>query len=186
MRLVAAVLLIVSVFIAPMSALADELTQSIQKDLLRLGYEPGNIQGDLDKATIVAISKFQAKNDLDITGEPSARLADEIEAILKGNNRTAQDTAKDTPKTRSPEELQAAQQACLQEKAAARQEAAKKKRGFGSLMRAAARTAGMAGNNELYEVSRDVYNVNATATDISSAARDLGLTEDEVEACRNP
>jgi hypothetical protein len=32
----------------------------------------------------------------------------------------------------------------------------------------------------------DIYNVNATAADLESAAKDLGLTTDDLEACRNP
>mgnify|MGYP001143045340 CR=1 FL=1 len=54
------------------------------------------------------------------------------------------------------------------------------------LVRSAGRNAVMVGNYGLCEARRDVYNVNATAADISLAAKDLGLTEDEVKKCRNP
>mgnify|MGYP003668257158 FL=1 len=81
---------------------------------------------------------------------------------------------------------EAEQQACLQEKIAAAQESQKKKRGFGKLMSAVARTAGRLGNHDIARATRDVYDVNATADDLASAAKDLGLTEDDIEACRNP
>ena len=186
MQFFVAVLLFASLlFVAPGTP-ADELTRAIQKDLLRLGYEPGNIQGELDKDTIVAISRFQAENDLEVTGEPSPRLAEDLRTALENGGSPVRTAEKDEKPERTPEELRAAQQACLQEKAAARQEAQKKKRGFGSLMRAAGRAAGMAGNNEVAAISRDVYNANATAEDLSSAARDLGLSEDEIEESRDP
>jgi hypothetical protein len=84
------------------------------------------------------------------------------------------------------EALRLAQQACLQEKIAEAQAAQKKKRGLGRLMNAVARTAMRAGNHDLARTVGDVYDVNATADDLAAAAKDLGLTEDEVAACRNP
>ncbi len=57
-------------------------------------------------------------------------------------------------------------------------------------MRAVSRTASQLGGGELSsQISRtsaEVYNANATAQDVQSAARDLGLSEDDIEACRNP
>lgn len=83
-------------------------------------------------------------------------------------------------------DLQAAQQACLQERMAAAQEAQEKKRGFGRLMRAATRVAGRYGGVDTYQTMGDVYTAGATADDVSQAAKDLGLTESDIEACRNP
>jgi hypothetical protein len=86
--------------------------------------------------------------------------------------------------------LQAAQQACLQEKYEAAQASQKKKRGLGRLMSAISRTSSQFGGggvaSTIGQVSNDVYSVTATADDLSGAAKDLGLTEDEVEQCRNP
>ncbi|MDX1555871.1 MAG: peptidoglycan-binding domain-containing protein, partial [Xanthomonadales bacterium] len=45
-----------------------ELVKMAQMDLIALGYEPGNIQGELDTPTIVAVSKFQAENNMEVTG----------------------------------------------------------------------------------------------------------------------
>jgi hypothetical protein len=83
-------------------------------------------------------------------------------------------------------EIQAAQQACLQKKIAKAQKAQKKKRGLGSLMSAVSRTAGRLGKNDVSQTMGDVYSANATADDLASAARDLGLTEGDVAACQNP
>ena len=179
---------------------ADELTQIIQKDLIALGYDPGNIQGELSTETIVAISKFQAEHNLDVTGEPSPQLAGVIKAQLNARNNPGAGAAgtpavaaagKAGPQQVDPAALREAQQACLQEKIEAAQASQKKKRGFGSLMRAvtntAARFGGQSGlTRQLYETSRDIYDVNATAQDWERAANDLGLSQDELEACRNP
>lgn len=188
-------LLVVSLAVAliPGAAIADDLTKIIQQDLVTLGYDPGNTDGEASTKTVVAISKFQAENNLDVTGEASPQLAGVIKAAIKQQSSPA--AAARAPASKSPPQdaaaLQAAQQACLREKIAAAQEANKKKRGFGSLMRAATRTASRLGGGSdtaqaISRTSRDVYDVNATAADLSSAAKDLGLTEDEVEQCRNP
>lgn len=183
----------VSIFITmalPVFILADELAQMIQQDLITLGYDPGDADGEMSTKTIVAISKFQAEHNLEVNGEATPQLAGVIKATIKAKGNPAAVAAAPAAATRSPEELQAAQQSCLQERYAAAQASQKKKRGFGSLMRAVTRTAGQLGNNsaasQVYETSRDVYDANATAADLESAAKDLGLTEDDMEACRNP
>ncbi len=177
---------------------ADELTKIIQNDLVTLGYDTGDTSGEMTTATIVAISKFQAKNDLEITGEPTPQLAGIIKAKLKGTSApAAQPTAPAVASATAPSTaddaaaLQAAQQACVQEKIAAAQASQKKKKGFGSLMRAVTNTATRyGGNNDLArqvsETSYDIYRADATADDWERAAEDLGLTQDELEACRNP
>ena len=177
----------------PAAVNADELAQMIQKDLIALGYDPGNIQGEMSTQTVVAISKFQAENNLEVTGEASPQLAGIIKAKLKSGNSPGSTTtpavAQPAP-ARDPAELQAAQQACLQEKVAAAQASKKKKRGFGSLVKAVANTATRFGGSDLArqvsQTSRDVYDVNATADDWERAADDLGLTTDDIEACQNP
>ena len=180
----------------PAIANADKLTRIVQKDLIALGYDPGNIQGEATMETVVAISKFQAENDLEVTGEATPQLAGIIKSKLKAKNNpgavaaSAPPAAAAAPQPMDEASLQQAREACLQEKMAAAQAAKKKKRGFGSLMRAVANTATRFGGNELTgqisETSRDVYDVNATAQDWERAAEDLGLTADDIEACRNP
>jgi hypothetical protein len=92
------------------------------------------------------------------------------------------------PATTAPtqESRRLAQQQCLQEKVAAAQASQKKKRGLGRLMNAVARTAMRSGNHDFARTAGDVYHANATVEDLAAAARDLGLTEDEVAACQNP
>ncbi len=176
------------VALLPAIAIADDLTRIIQKDLVALGYDPGNIQGELSNDTIVAISKFQAENGLDVTGEASPQLAGIIKAKLKEGGSGA--SASITEQPADPAALRAAQQVCLQEKVAQAQKSKKKKKGFGSLVRAVTNTAARFGGNDIArdvaETSRDIYDVNATAQDWERAAEDMGLTTDDIEACRNP
>jgi peptidoglycan hydrolase-like protein with peptidoglycan-binding domain len=177
--------------LAPALAVADDLTRMIQEDLARLGYEPGPATGEASTETIVAISKFQAEHDLEVSGEVSPQLAGIIKAAIDDAGQAA---AHDAPPpgtaVRSAEALQSAQQACLQEKVEKAQAAQKTRRGLGSLMRAVSRTASQVGNNDVAQkvgaTTSDVYNANATAADLESAAKDLGLSESDVEACRNP
>lgn len=176
------------VALLPAVAIADDLTKIIQKDLIALGYDPGNVQGELSTDTIVAISKFQAENGLEVSGEASPQLAGVIKAKLKENSSGASASA--TAQPMDPAALQAARQACLQDKIAQAQKSKKKKRGLGSLMRAVSNTAARFGGNDIArhvaETSRDIYDVNATTQDWERAAEDMGLTTDDIEACQNP
>ena len=186
------VLLSVCLFAAPL--LADELTEIIQKDLIALGYDPGNIQGDISTETIVAISKFQAENDLEVTGQPTPQLAGIIKAKINQRDNPSSGQATAVAAAAPADDAaarQAAQQACLQAKVEAAQASQKKKKGFGSLMRAVTNTASRyAGGSDLArqvsETSYDIYNANATADDWERAAEDLGLTQDDLEECQNP
>ncbi len=170
---------------------ADELTRIIQVDLKALGYEPGNTDGELSTETIVAISKFQAENDLEVTGEATPQLAGVIKAAI--NNQGGEASLPEPAQPAAVDDAEArylAQQACLKEKMAARQEAEKKKRGFGKLLNAVGRTAsrfvdGSLGG-DIAETTGTIYDVNATAEDLEGAAEDLGLTQDDLEDCRNP
>lgn len=172
----------------PTQVVADDLTKRIQKDLVALGYDPGNIKGEADDDTVAAIAQFQSERDMPVTGEVSPLLAGmmsaEVNKQRSGGNAAAPAAAPQA--ARDPAELQAAQQACLQQKIQESQAANKKKRGFGRLLSAVSRTAGLSGNNDMARTTRDIYSANATADDLSAAARDLGLTEDEVAACQNP
>lgn len=85
-----------------------------------------------------------------------------------------------------PEAQRAAQRACLEEKIRQRQQAQQTQRGMGSLMGAVGRLAGRFGVPEVSQVIGDARLANATVEDLSSAARDLGLTENEIAACRSP
>jgi len=165
---------------------ADELLQRIQKDLVTLGYEPGNVDGDMTTDTTVAIAKYQAAHEMPVTGEVSPLLAGIISAEVDKQAAGGATAAETAASARTPAELAAAQQACLQQKMAKAQAASKKKRGFGRLLSAVTRTAGMSGNNDLARSTSDVFNAAATADDLSAAAKDLGLTDDDMAECQNP
>jgi hypothetical protein len=85
-----------------------------------------------------------------------------------------------------PDVRKKAQQACLAEKVREAEEAKKKKRGLGSLMSAVGRVASKFGGVDVTSAIGDVYTANATAEDLAAAARDLGLTEEDVADCQNP
>lgn len=166
-----------AVHVEPQASGGDDLTRMVQTDLTALGYDTDGISGEMNTKTIVAISKFQAENNMEVTGEVSPQLAGILSAHASG---TASAPALE------PAQLQAAQQACLQKKMEEAQAAQKKKRGFGRLMSGVSRIAGRSGDFDLMRKTNDVYSAAATADDLAQAAKDLGLTEDDIEACRNP
>ena len=180
-------------FSAGVNAADTQLVQMAQQELTALGYDTGATSGEMNTKTTIAISKFQAEQGMEVTGEVSPQLIGALRAAGKQQSQPAAAQAPavaGTQGTVTPQQqqadLQARQQACLQEKYAAAQEANKKKRGFGRLLNAAARVTGRFGGPGASRTVYDVYNANATAEDISAAAKDLGLTEDEIEQCRNP
>jgi hypothetical protein len=89
-----------------------------------------------------------------------------------------------TPPAVAPAADRSAQQACLEERARKQQDAQKKKRGLGHLVSAVARNAGRFGGEAITRVIGEAQTTRATADDLAAAARDLGLTEDDVAACR--
>ena len=56
------------VLLAGVSA-ADNMTMMVEQELDRLGYATGPVDGEETLETTIAISKFQAENNLDVTGE---------------------------------------------------------------------------------------------------------------------
>ena len=169
---------------------ADELTQQLQMNLVKLGYDPGSIDGEATTATAIAVSQYQADRDMPVTGAISPMFAnlvatDASKIGSSGSAAVSTDVGAAAP-VQDPDALRAAQEKCLQDKVAAAQSANKTKRGFGKLIGVIARTASRHGNHDVSRTASDVYRVNADASDLASAAKDLGLTEDEVQACQNP
>jgi peptidoglycan hydrolase-like protein with peptidoglycan-binding domain len=164
---------------AASAAGGDPLVQSIQRDLIALGYDPGGANGELSTPTIVAISKFQAENGLEVTGEATPQLA----GILAAKR----DAAGSAGAGAKPQSLEEAQKVCLQQKIDA---VKKKKRAFGRVMKAAANSASRYGgsqvSSEVEKASQEAYKVDATAKDLEEAADAMGLSKEDVEACRNP
>ena len=81
-----------------------------------------------------------------------------------------------------------AQEDCLKKAAAtaaAKREAEEKKNSFGRLMGAVARTATRLGvGSDIHEITRDLYEADATADDVKTIADELGISTDDVERCR--
>lgn len=175
-----------AVLLCPVLAYSDDLTLRIERDLTTLGYEPGPVDGEETMETVIAISKFQAENNVEVTGEVTPYLAGMLSALSRDPARVPAAAPAATAPVRTDADLKAAQQACLQEKMAAAQASQKKKRGFGRLLSAVSRTAGSLGKYDVSRTVGNVYNANATAGDLAAAAKDLGLTEDEVASCQNP
>jgi hypothetical protein len=204
-------LLLIAAVAALCPALADDLTRIVQQDLVTLGYEPGDTNGEATTKTVIAISKFQAEHSLDVTGEPSPQLAGIIKAAINqagsgsggATAASAAPSAAPSPAAGRPAApaaapsppadaaaLRAAQQACLQQRMTAAQKSKKKKRGFARLARAVGRTAAQLGGDDvsrdIADLSANVYAADSIAGDFKAAAEDLGLTDSDVEACRNP
>lgn len=176
-------------------AQCDELTQMVQADLITLGYDPGEANGEATTKTIIAVSKFQSEHNLEPTGQITPQLAGVIQAAMtqqKNPNNNAQQAAAQAQTTPEQDQatLRARQQACLQEKAAAAEQANSMKRGLGKLFSAISRSTGQFGSPEvagqISSTTSDIYSVDATVSDLEGAAKDLGLSESDVEACRNP
>lgn len=176
-------------------ATTDDLTMMVEQDLDRLGYETGPVDGEETMETVIAISQFQGANNMEVTGEVTPQLARALMGAAPNSGgqsmpataaAVAPAAAPQPAPAMDPAALQAAQNACLQEKVAATQASQKKKRGIGRLLSAVTRTASRRGNYEPARTADDVYYAGATADDLSSAAKDLGLTDDDVAACQNP
>ncbi len=180
-KMISIMILLAPLMSAP--AHADDLTQMVQQDLVALGYDTGTVDGEMTTKTAVAVVRFQAEQGLEVTGEITPQLAGILKAVGRGRYQpVATGTAPVAQPTQA--DLQARQQACLQEKMAAAQAAQKKKRGFGRLLSAVSRTAFQGGNYDLARSVDDIYAANATDDDLAAAAKDLGLTEDDLEECR--
>ncbi|MFT6955700.1 MAG: hypothetical protein ACJAYC_000701 [Halieaceae bacterium] len=81
------------------------------------------------------------------------------------------------------------QQACLQaaaQQAVKKQEQEKQTKGFGRLMGSLARTASRFGLADLSDITKGIYDAEATADDASVIAEELGISVDDVERCRSP
>ena len=81
-------------------------------------------------------------------------------------------------------------EACLQEKVAAAEDMARMKSGLSKLFSAVSRTASRYGAGdvatEISTTTSDASSVNATITDLEGAAKDLGISQSDIDACQNP
>jgi len=64
---------------------SDNVTQMVQRQLKALGYDPGTTDGTDSMQTSIAISQFQAENNMKVTGKASPQLAGVLSARLSNN-----------------------------------------------------------------------------------------------------
>ena len=181
-------------------ALSDELTEMVQRDLTALGYDTGGVTGSASTKTIIAVSRFQSERGLKPTGEITPQLAGVIQAAIaqQGSSGNAAKPAvaavapTSTPATSSVQtqaDLKARQEACLEKKMESAQETAKLKSGLGKLFSAISRTASQLGAGDtaaqISTTTREASSVDATITDLEGAAKDLGVSQSDIDACKN-
>ena len=178
------------------ATLGDELTQIVQQDLTALGYDTGGVTGTVSTKTIIAVSRFQSEHNLEVTGEITPQLAGVIKATISRQSsapNASQSAAAATPAitpAQAQADLKARQEACLQDKVAAAKKSAQMKSGFGKLFSAVSRTASRYGGGDtaaqISTTASDASSVNATITDLEGAAKDLGISQSDIDACQNP
>jgi peptidoglycan hydrolase-like protein with peptidoglycan-binding domain len=132
----------------------DDLTRRIQRDLVALGYEPGSISGEMNVDTAVAISRFQAENGLEVSGEATPQLA----GILAARVGAMRDGGQ------APAQPGAASADCVPKAA---EEAADTSRNAGRLARAGGRLFSRFGGDRAKE---QVADATRTATDVAEVA----------------
>jgi peptidoglycan hydrolase-like protein with peptidoglycan-binding domain len=190
------VVVIVLTYLQAGLTFADELTKIVQQDLATLGYDPGTADGSSTTKTIIAVSKFQSEHNMEVTGEITPQLAGVIQAAISRKNSptsTAQPAAavqnQMTP-AQAQADLKARQQACLQKKVDDAQKSAQMKSGFGKLFNAVSRTTSrFVGGDTAAQIATttgDINSVNASLNDLEGAAKDLGISDSDIEACQNP
>lgn len=174
------------------TASADELTQIVQQDLATLGYDPGPVDGYPSTRTIIAVSRFQSENGLEVTGEITPQLAGMIKAAMTkqgGSGSSPQVVSNVTPEEAAAD-LKLRQEACLQKKVADAKQAAQMKSGLSKLFSAVSRTASRYGGSEVASqvstTANDASSINATVSDLEGAAKDLGVSQSDIDACQNP
>lgn len=169
-------------------ARADDLTMMIEEHLASLGYDAGTVDGEADVKTAVAISQFQAEKGLEVTGVVSPQLAGILAAEADKGMTSAAATAQASPVTQtssSATETDAAQQACLQQKIAAAQQAQpKKKKGLGGAFSSLAKAVGKYGGDDVAKASAEILEAGATVNDLAEAARELGISESDIADCQ--
>lgn len=174
------------------TASADELTQIVQQDLTALGYDPGPVDGYPSTRTIIAVSRFQSEHGLEVTGEITPQLAGTIKATIskQGSSASSTEVASTVTPEQAAADLKLRQEACLQEKVDEARQSAKTKSGLSKLFSAVARTASSYGGSEVAtQVStsaNEASSINATISDLEGAAKDLGISQSDIDACKNP
>jgi peptidoglycan hydrolase-like protein with peptidoglycan-binding domain len=174
------------------TASSDELTQIVQQDLSTLGYDPGQVDGEPSTKTIIAVSTFQSEQGMEVTGEITPQLAGVIKAAItkQGSSVNSAQVAPAVRPKQAAADLKARQDACLQDKVEAARRSSQTKSGLGKLFSAVSRSASSYGGGEVATqvstTATDASSINATITDLEGAAKDLGISQSDIDACKNP
>ena len=152
--------------LAAAAAHADDVIRSIETSLQQLGYTVDAPDGVLDAKTEIAISKFQLANKLEVTGEPSVKLAAMLELKAEEGSTAAA----------APAPAPKAEPACVPRSAgetvASTQRVAG---GVSKLFGAAAAIGGRFGSGaEAAKVGSDVSTVASSTSTAVSGAADVG------------
>lgn len=148
---------------------AEDLTSAVQRNLLILGYEISSISGEMDVETAIAISKFEAANNMDVSGEVSQPLANALEASV-----AAMRNGESAPAAAAQASLSADAQAepedpnCLRETT---DDAVDSSLSAGRLARAGGRLFSRFGGDR---AAQELNEAAATATDVAVVASTVG------------
>ena len=191
--------LIFIVFVAP--ALGDELTLTIEQDLTRLGYDAGASDGEATVETTIAIAKYQAEHNFEITGEVTQELVQALAATERVGNAPTIAALQPNPNATvvvSEEGLRAAREACLKDKMLVAR-ATESNEGLNEdlkdeMIDQAARMAIQATNLGLLQQVYGVYSQwdsrsesdAPKESETGAIASSLGISEDDVTACQRP
>ncbi|MBT8147885.1 MAG: outer membrane lipoprotein-sorting protein [Gammaproteobacteria bacterium] len=104
--------------------------------------------------------------------------------IPTGNGGAPGSSGSSTPVQPDTAAVQAAQQECLQEKIAAVQESRPRRRGLGGLLGGVGQAVSQIGNLDIGGLAGGLFGPGASDEDIEERARELGLSEQDINECR--
>lgn len=159
--------------------LADELVETMQRDLTTLGYYSDPIDGELDLPTQLAIGKFEEANAMPVTGEATLALASKI-SLAADQGAATGGAAAETAAAQADAATVAAREQCLDEKKAQAEASKQKRKLFGSLGKAGGNLLGRFGGAG---AAADVYKASATVDDVAAISDAMGLDEADVSEC---
>jgi peptidoglycan hydrolase-like protein with peptidoglycan-binding domain len=149
---------------------SNNLTAMVQRDLTTLGYAPGAVTGEMNVTTAVAISKFQAENELEVTGEVSPQLAGILSAKV---GATSGGTTGTTVAASATNGNQAPAEATHCAQGQPDPEAQERARETGRLARAGGRLLSRLGRHEAAQEVNQAVGTAGDLAEIADAAGDL-------------
>ena len=192
---------VLSAVMLSMPVLADDLTLNIEQELERLGYITDLIDGEESIETMIAIAKYQAEHNFEITGTTSENLLQTLSATTQlGEAPSNSGLAKAVIDTVvNPEGLNAAREACFKGKMLLAQASEsdegllndeRKDQLVGQATQIVMQAANIGMLQQVYNVYSNWESESASdspeQSEIASIASGLGITADDVTACQRP